>query len=636
MRFDLRNLDPGFLTVDADTRFGDVQDLMGELSPPSIVIREVPGFGDDDEDDDDVFFVFDGAELAALDAPRDALIGELVADAGTARAAVFETGLRRRGSGGGARNAARTAEVSGGGGAAVVLSGGIPAGLAGGASPGDEPSPQGDGGRALAVAVDYPRSVAVDTTMSLIIGLTSDLSGPDNIPFVAATGDVIDVFVSPREGFVVEGRPEGRLSVTADAAPLPIQIKLRATKLGVGSVTVYAFRDGAALGALTITPEVVAEDAAPPAPGDRASATATLGTEARVDADLQLVILEQRDEHNQPELLFLLDGRDPGLGLNLKSFGPKVLETGPGGYFTDLYREIEKLPVETEQDKAEATERLHAIGSTLFTDLLPADLQTLLWQLRDRVKSVWVQSAEPYVPWELCRLHGAADDGSIVEGEFFCEAFALTRWIPGIGRVPELTLSNLGVIVPGDSGLDSAQVEKTMLHELARTGRTVADITPQYLEVRTALASAKYDGLHFSGHGKFPDQSNPARAEIELEGGTKLRPSDISGVAANLGRRRPLVFLNACQVGQQAPGLTGIGGWAAALLRNGAGAFVGAHWEVTDELALTFATTFYARLDAGEPIASAARDARAAIRDTGDPTWLAYTVFADPTATLAG
>jgi hypothetical protein len=241
------------------------------------------------------------------------------------------------------------------------------------------------------------------------------------------------------------------------------------------------------------------------------------------------VILAQRDEHNQPALQYLLTGRDPGLGLNLRPFGPIVLENGPGGYFSDLYRQIENLPVETEQDKAEATERLKAIGSTLFTELLPADLRTLLWQLRDRIRTVWVQSAEPYVPWELCRLQGTAEDGSIVEGDFFCEAFALTRWIPGVGRLPELRLSNVGVIVPGDSRLVSALAEKDILHELARAGRAVADIAPTYLDVRRALASAEYDGIHFSGHGRFPDKSDP-------EGRDRARGGQEATTERHLGR----------------------------------------------------------------------------------------------------
>src|SRR3712207_7182706 len=41
----------------------------------------------------------------------------------------------------------------------------------------------------------------------------------------------------------------------------------------------------------------------------------------------------------------------------------------------------------------------------------------------------------------------------------------------------------------------------------------------------------------FTGHGEFPDERNPALAEISLAGTQKLRPSDISGVTANLGQR---------------------------------------------------------------------------------------------------
>jgi hypothetical protein len=37
---------------------------------------------------------------------------------------------------------------------------------------------------------------------------------------------------------------------------------------------------------------------------------------------------------------------------------------------------------------------------------------------------------------------------------------------------------------------------------------------------------------------------------------------------------------------------------------------------------------------AGDPVGKAAHEARLGIRATGDPTWLAYTVFADPLATI--
>jgi CHAT domain-containing protein len=69
-------------------------------------------------------------------------------------------------------------------------------------------------------------------------------------------------------------------------------------------------------------------------------------------------------------------------------------------------------------------------------------------------------------------------------------------------------------------------------------------------------------------------------------------------------------------------------------LLAGAAAFVGAYWSVYDEPAYKFAQELYNCLLAGEPIARAAKSARLAIKKAGDPTWLAYTVFADPLATV--
>ena len=119
-----------------------------------------------------------------------------------------------------------------------------------------------------------------------------------------------------------------------------------------------------------------------------------------------------------------------------------------------------------------------------------------------------------------------------------------------------------------------------------------------------------------------------------LENREELTPEDLCGVVSNLGLARPLVFLNACQLGHGALSLTDIGGWAAQFLRAGAAAFIGAYWSVYDQAAHDFARAFYGRLLAGLSIGQAAQEARAAIKPLGDPTWLAYTVFADPLATV--
>ena len=98
----------------------------------------------------------------------------------------------------------------------------------------------------------------------------------------------------------------------------------------------------------------------------------------------------------------------------------------------------------------------------------------------------------------------------------------------------------------------------------------------------------------------------------------------------------PLVFLNACRTDGQAPLYTMIEGWAASFLRAGAGAFIGSPWEVVDTSASPYAQEFYRAALAGHTLGESARQARDAIRDNpADPTWLAYTLYADPAATVS-
>jgi hypothetical protein len=116
-----------------------------------------------------------------------------------------------------------------------------------------------------------------------------------------------------------------------------------------------------------------------------------------------------------------------------------------------------------------------------------------------------------------------------------------------------------------------------------------------------------------------------------------LRAADLAPrLAAALGATAPLVFLNACQTGQVGYSLTRLGGWGVELIRLGCGAFVGTQWRVADQVAVEVARAFYQQLVKGVPIAGALRAARdhARARFPQDPTWLAYTCFADPNASV--
>ncbi|HEX5726385.1 MAG TPA: CHAT domain-containing protein, partial [Longimicrobiaceae bacterium] len=176
--------------------------------------------------------------------------------------------------------------------------------------------------------------------------------------------------------------------------------------------------------------------------------------------------------------------------------------------------------------------------------------------------------------------------------------------------------------------------ERAYFAGLAARGVAVTRVPATALEVQQALAGGTYDGVHFSGHGAFRD-ANPDRSALLLENGGSLSPEALSGRLRNLGKAAPLVFLNACQVGRGGRSLVDVGGFARRFVGAGAAAFVGAYWSVFDAAAGAFSTALYDRLLAGEPFGAAALRARQAVRAEGDPTWLAYTVYADPFARVA-
>ena len=101
-----------------------------------------------------------------------------------------------------------------------------------------------------------------------------------------------------------------------------------------------------------------------------------------------------------------------------------------------------------------------------------------------------------------------------------------------------------------------------------------------------------------------------------LQGRQEMRPLFLRGMPHlehGVRASRPLVFLNACEVGRLEPGLVGAGGFAEAFMNLGAGGVVAALWSVKDDLAHQLAEEFYRRVEAEPttPYAAILRDLRA-------------------------
>jgi hypothetical protein len=482
------------------------------------------------------------------------------------------------------------------------------------------------------LVAEMARRVAQGSTVSLLVSLVDlELAGEDGIPLALPAGSAVDIYVSCRRGFELEGEQEARLVVTEEPRTLPARFLLRAVDLGAGEIELFAFHGASCLGKLTLAPLVVEKE-------QRASPVVSMRYEGELSGpgprpDLELVIQEVGSPL-RPELLIRF--RRSEAGAEVKTFGPIPLGLDPLLYFEDFFRNVEALEGEDGPAREIAERQLASRGADLFTAILPEELQVLLWSLRDRIRTLRIESQEPWIPWELCRLVGR-QGGRIVEGSFFCEQFAMTRWLLGLKPKTELRLRRIGLIAPAGTGLEAAAEECEERLGITQEGVRVESLGARYLDVVQALACGEYDGLHFAGHGRFSASADADRASLELEDGP-LRPWNVSGIACNLGRSSPLVFLNACQAGRAGVSLTGMGGWAPRFLRAGAGAFVGPYWSVRDRSAACFARAFYRELLAGEPIGEAGRKARLEVREKhpGNPTWLAYTVYADPLARLIG
>jgi hypothetical protein len=482
------------------------------------------------------------------------------------------------------------------------------------------------------VEAEFPDSVQAGATESLLVMIRVGPASAAGLAIDLAAGEVIDIVVQPRKGFVIEGPSEGALKVPTADESLPLQFKLRAIDEGDGRINVFAFHRGQPLGMIDLRPSITAPSAteASGSKPTRRRRARKLAAPASAVPDLSMLV-EERSYGDRIEYLIRLTA--PDLDLNLKSFGPLKLRSEPERFFDEFFSDIEGMPIDGPQAQASARKKLETKGAYLFDVLFPQDMKEQLWSVRDRITSVVVQSEEPWIPWELCRLQGR-EDGRTVDGPFLAEAYAITRWMPGIPIKRQLSLKDIALVVPDDSGLPLAAAERDYVLSLAGRGHRVTSIPATYVEVQSGLAAGQYDAWHFTGHGAARTNSSD-RASIYLQAQEELTPLDLSGTAANLGVANPLVFLNACQVGRGGMSLTGIGGWARRFMEAGAGAFIGTYWSVYDTPAFEFAKRLYEELLKGSGIGNAVRDARLAIRDQGDPTWLAYTVFGDPSAAVA-
>jgi CHAT domain len=476
-----------------------------------------------------------------------------------------------------------------------------------------------------------PGEVLYDTVVPLIVLLTRPGGDEPDIRFAAEVGDLISVVVWPQEGVEVVGSDTATVEVSEDGEGETAKVELRITSPTRASVIVEGFQGQTSLGSALVELRVVLGAGPPPATQRAVVLPLERGQAPR--SDLAVHVVETRNPTGDGRGLRFV-AIEPGhkpMAFPFRSVTGDVRDhLAP--LFESINAALDTSGASQPAPMSATDAVVRGIGLTLTSQLLPAGLAELLVDNRKRIRSIVVHSEESLIPWELCLLTHVGDDGRTVEDGFLCELFELTRWRPRLPARDEISMRSIGVIAPGDSGLTSREAELTMLTDLATADRTVTTVPATTDQVMMALTDGSYDVLHFVGHGELPDPDRASSARLVLAGASVLTAEWIGGASANFGLTHPLVFLNACRLGSASAGLVGPSGFARVMLDAGSAVFVGAHWDVVDSTAHQFAAALYRNLVDGQPVGSAALAARLAVRKPGDPTWLAYTVFASPTA----
>ncbi|WP_438002283.1 CHAT domain-containing protein [Sorangium sp. So ce185] len=525
------------------------------------------------------------------------------------------------------------------------------------ASPPAEASPPVDAPTVLRhVDVACPRRMWLGAErFSLVVRLTV---APSSLSVASRTGPVplrpsepVRVRLSA-PSFDVLSPLEQEIRIPASGDSDPVVFFLKPTALGERALLLDFLQSGNPVGSAAVQVEVTAM---PGASSDTAHVSGAVRTSSASLAEAperMLYIAYERSPAGGALTFTLIRKGEVG-----RTFTRVPLSSSPEDFTTSLYRELNLLRAGKDPtvdalgrprlaiDREDVDMKIRDMGFELWKALFPEDFRRMYAAERKawRDSSMIILSDEPFIPWELVWPYGTEPERWQDE-EPWCLSMSLTRWLRRNeqgggheGPAAALRVEAFALLVPTDSNLPSAPKEKEFLARLLGQDRKLQDRSPKYAtakEVKALLKNGGYGLIHAATHGNFSTSAPDAITALWLEGGEPLSPRAINGpdIESHLGAARPAFVFNACELGQGAWSLVGIGGWANRLISAGAGLFLAPLWLVSDDRAYAFCEALYRELANGAPVGKAVREARRAAKKDGDPTHLAYCVYAHPNA----
>jgi hypothetical protein len=294
---------------------------------------------------------------------------------------------------------------------------------------------------------------------------------------------------------------------------------------------------------------------------------------------------------------------------------------------------------------------LNSVGKTVAGRLPPefwTVLQAVAALVKHRPVTFQLNSAEPYVPWELAVVEPPIDPA---RPKFLAAQVAMGRWILGDRSVASPPLLSRTVqamaVMAGMYKVESSlrplpqaiEEAKTLAHSYVTMPAIPLECTAaNFKSLLDASLSYNFNSIggvqcvHFAGHGEV-DPERPGDAAIYLSDGRPISPVFFNG--SLLGKdHAPFIFLNACMVGTGGELLGGLGGFPGNCLAGGFSGLVAPLWAVNDGVAKSIALEFYREVFSapeGRAVAEVLRELRSNYNSEKPvSSYLAYVYYGNP------
>jgi hypothetical protein len=308
---------------------------------------------------------------------------------------------------------------------------------------------------------------------------------------------------------------------------------------------------------------------------------------------------------------------------------------------------------------------LEGVGMDLFR-ILPANVRRAVWALAPAglLRTLRITTDEPFMPWEVILPEEASKEEPLPRLKNDArKRSAAFEWralgvLCQIGRhvCSQAPRSMAGSLSVQRSLVAAAQYDflddgvKELAHSpkerelLAKTfgAEILSPVNPRELDKK--MGAYQPEVLHIICHGVSDPQSG--QQFLQLEGKSRLSATALNAchqIKKCLEVKKSFVFLNACQVGQAVPTLSGgAGGFAPVLQSMNASAVIAPLWSVDDAIAYEVAEMLYKTLDqqrdSPRPLAEILQGIRArAYTDDGAKgadSFAAYALYGEPGFTL--